>query len=80
MRELRHLHGRNWRGQPKVKRQLERMAMLIKYNPVFRSLGASDSFTQDIDVWFDIPDPTTAVWIGLKYSIPVTNVDPAANK
>ena len=81
MRELRHLHGRNWRGQPKVKRQLERMAMLVKYSPIIQSMGrASDTFIEEIDVWFDIPDPTTAVWVGLKYSIPVTDVNPAANK
>ena len=53
MREARALYGKNWRGQPHVKRKLER-------NRWSKSI---------IPVWFEVPDPTFASWCAVKLAV-----------
>ena len=55
MREARVLYGKNWRGQPHVKRKLE------------RSLWGKGP----IPVWFEVPDPTFASWCAVKLAVEV---------
>ncbi len=75
IRELKLLHGRNWRGQSKVKRRLEG-------NSLFKGWigGGSYYCNPSVCVWFDIPDPVTATWISVKLGILVHNTNPEANK
>ena len=53
MREARALYGKNWRGQPHVKRKLERNRWM----------------KQVIPVWFDVPDPSFASWCAVKLAV-----------
>ena len=52
MRELRKWFGKDWRGQPRVKRK-------ISYN----------WNKQKHVVWFDVPDPACASWLGIKLGV-----------
>lgn len=76
IRELKSLHGRNWRGQPKVKRRLDKLNMFSGWL-VAKSMYVCAT---NISVWFDVPDPATATWISIKLGIPVHNTDPDTNK
>ena len=53
MREARALYGRNWRGQPHVKRKLERNRWVKTQVPV----------------WFEVPDPSFASWCAVKLAV-----------
>ena len=53
MREARALYGRNWRGQPHVKRKLERN----RWNKT------------QVSVWFEVPDPSFASWCAVKLAV-----------
>jgi hypothetical protein len=53
MGEARQQFGRNWRGQPKVRRRIERQA----WHP------------QDQWIWFDVPDPAFATWVSVKLGV-----------
>ena len=55
MREARALYGKNWRGQPHVKRKLERNRWMKEQTPV----------------WFEVPDPTFASWCAVKLAVEV---------
>ena len=55
MREARALYGKNWRGQPHVKRKLERNRWT----------------KTKIAVWFEVPDPTFASWCAVKLAVEV---------
>lgn len=74
IRELKHLHGREWRGQPRVKRVLDNLTHYARW---FTIPGYTPPTMQ---VWFDIPDPATATWISVKLGIPVSVIGPTANK
>ena len=52
MRELRVWFGKDWRGQPRVKRKLEHNWAKEKQQ-----------------VWFEVPDPSCASWLGIKLGI-----------
>ena len=56
MAEARAQFGKNWRGQPKVKRKLES----------WRPAGSSP-----IKVWFEVPDPPFATWCAVKLGVVV---------
>ena len=56
MAEARAQFGKNWRGQPKVKRKLES----------WRPAGSSP-----IKVWFEVPDATFATWCAVKLGVSV---------
>ena len=56
MAEARRSYGKNWRGQPKVKRRLES----------WRPAGAAP-----IRVWFEVPDLTFATWCAVKLGVEV---------
>ena len=53
MREARALYGKNWRGQPHVKRKLERNRWI----------------KSQIPVWFEVPDPSFASWCAVKLAV-----------
>ena len=53
MREARALYGKNWRGQPHVKRKLERNRWM----------------KQVIPVWFEVPDLAFASWCAVKLAV-----------
>ena len=53
MAEARSQFGRSWRAQPKVKRKLERQLWM----------------PHDQWVWFEVPDPAFATWIGVKLGV-----------
>ena len=55
MAEARSQFGKNWRGQPKVKRKLES----------WRPAGSSP-----VRVWFEVPDPAFATWVAVKLGVP----------
>ena len=55
MKELRVWFGKEWRGQPRVKRKLSH-----NWNKTMHK------------VWFDVPDPTCASWLGIKLSVTAT--------
>ena len=59
MAEARAQFGKNWRGQPKVKRKLES----------WRPAGSSP-----IKVWFEVPDSTFATWCAVKLGVVVAGV------
>jgi hypothetical protein len=61
MAELRIAHGRNWRGQPKIKRRLE--------NSMWTAGGRW--------CWFEVPDLTIFSWIVIKHGVSVSTIDPA---
>jgi len=54
MSEARAQFGKNWRGQPKVKRKLES----------WRPAGSAP-----IKVWFEVPDQTFATWVAVKHAV-----------
>lgn len=55
MRELRTWFGKNWRGQPRVKRKI------------------THNWSKETHrVWFDVPDPTCATWLGIKLGVQAT--------
>jgi hypothetical protein len=53
MKEARILYGKNWRGQPHVKRKLERNKWQNRMVPV----------------WFEVPDPAFATWVAVKHAV-----------
>jgi hypothetical protein len=53
MKEARTLYGKNWRGQPHVKRRLERN----RWNHGL------------VPVWFEVPDPAFATWVAVKHAV-----------
>lgn len=55
MREARALFGKNWRGQPHVKRKLERNRWA----------------KQQVPVWFEVPDQSFASWCAVKLAVEV---------
>jgi len=55
MREARALYGKNWRGQPHVKRRLERNRWM----------------KEQVAVWFEVPDPAFASWCAVKLAVEV---------
>jgi len=56
MAEARSQFGKNWRGQPKVKRKLES----------WRPAGSPP-----VKVWFEVPDSTFSTWVAVKLGVPV---------
>ena len=56
MAEARAQYGKNWRGQPKVKRKLES----------WRPAGSAP-----IKVWFEVPDSAFATWCAVKLGVRV---------
>lgn len=60
MAELRAAHGRDWQGQPKIKRRLEHSLWI----PVGRWC------------WFEVPDTAIISWIAVKHGVSVSTVDP----
>lgn len=59
IREANALYGlHNWRGQPRVKRKLDR----IRWSQTKST------------VWFDVPDQTFASWISIKLAVRVVSV------
>lgn len=64
--ELRATFGRNWAGQAKVKKKLTR-------NVWHNQFWGREPNTHMI--WFDIPDPAIATWIGIKLGIDVVTDD-----
>ena len=61
MRDLRQEFGNNWKGRPRVLRQLkinEWSGWYMK-NPKL------------VKIWFDVPDLRIATWLSLKYGIAV---------
>lgn len=57
IRELNQVFGANkWKGQHHVKRRLEN----IIWNP-----------SQNVQVWFDVPDPAIATWLAVKLAVQV---------
>ena len=62
MKEATTLYGRNgWKGQPRVRRRLEKFVW---------ERNRPENY-----VWFEVPDPSFATWISVKYSVQV-RVDP----
>ncbi len=59
--EARRWFGHQWRGQSKVRRKLDRS---------HRSPWHGE---QDVTVWFDVPDPQFATWIGVKLALRIVN-------
>ena len=59
MAEARAQFGKNWRGQPKVKRKLES----------WRPAGSPP-----IKVWFEVPDSTFATWCAVKLGVVVAGI------
>jgi hypothetical protein len=58
MKEATSLYGRNgWKGQPRVRRRLEKFAW---------ERNRPENY-----VWFEVPDPSFATWISVKYSVQV---------
>lgn len=57
MNEARAQFGKNWRGQPRVKRKLS----------AWRPRNA-----EIVKVWFEVPDPTFATWCAVKLGVTVT--------
>jgi len=57
MRDARAQFGKNWQGQPHVRRRLERE----------RALGSNQSYT--LCVWFKVPDPRFGTWIAIKHAV-----------
>jgi hypothetical protein len=57
MREARSQFGSNWRSQPRIKRKL----LQNTWQPT------------DQCVWFEVPNPTFASWIGVKLGAVVKN-------
>lgn len=53
MKEARTLYGRSWRGQPHVKRKLERNRWNHNITPV----------------WFEVPDLSFASWCAVKLAV-----------
>jgi hypothetical protein len=52
MRELRTWFGKDWKGQPRVKRKITHNWSNKKHQ-----------------VWFDVPDPACASWLGIKLGV-----------
>lgn len=62
MKEATMLYGKDgWRSQPRVRRRLEKFAW--------------EKTRVENHVWFEVPDPSFATWISVKYSIQV-RIDP----
>lgn len=59
MKEARSCFGKNWRGQPKVKRKLERNRWTHNKQKV----------------WFDVPDANFATWVAVKHAVTVCKID-----
>ena len=59
MAEARAQFGKNWRGQPKVKRKLES----------WRPAGSPP-----VKVWFEVPDSTFATWCAVKLGVVVAEI------
>ena len=59
MAEARAQFGKNWRGQPKVKRRLES----------WRPAGSPP-----LKVWFEVPDSTFATWCAVKLGVVVAGI------
>lgn len=59
MAEARNQYGKNWRGQPKVKRKLS----------AWRPAGSPP-----LKVWFEVPDSTFATWCAVKLGVVVAGV------
>ena len=58
IKEATALYGRNgWKGQPRVKRRLEKFAW--------------ERNRPENHVWFEVPDPSFATWISVTYSVQV---------
>ena len=57
MREARQTFGRDWRGQARVKRKLER----IRYDH------------RPVPVWFEVPDEAFATWCAVKLAVEVVS-------
>ena len=68
MAELRTAHGRNWRGQPKVKRRLENSEFSNLENSLWAIAGRW--------CWFEVPDTAIFSWIAVKHGVSVSTVDP----
>jgi hypothetical protein len=58
MREARIQFGNNWRSQPRIKKKLLRQ----RWQPTNQT------------VWFEVPNPAFASWIGVKLGV-VSRVD-----
>lgn len=56
MAEARAQFGKNWRGQPKVKRKLAS----------WRPAGSAPT-----RVWFEVPDPSFSTWCAVKLGVAV---------
>ncbi len=55
MKEARTLFGKNWKGQPHVKRRLDRSKWMQKTERV----------------WFDVPDERFGTWVAIKHAVRV---------
>ena len=58
MREARALYGKDWRGQPRVKRRLERFRWEKR----------------KVDIWFEVPEISFATWCAVKLAVEVVSV------
>lgn len=58
IRECREWFGKNWKGQPKVRRKLG-------------NILNGRAGTSHLMVWFEVPDSRFATWVSVKYSIQV---------
>jgi hypothetical protein len=58
IRECREWFGKNWKGQPKVRRKL---------GHIVSGRGGAPF----LNVWFEVPDNRFATWVSVKYSIQV---------
>jgi len=57
MNEARVQFGKNWKGQPKVKRKFE----------AWRPANA-----KSVKVWFEVPDPSFSSWCAIKLGVIAT--------
>ena len=61
MAECRRCFGRQWRGQPRVRRKFRYRPLAITAPP-------------PVQVWFEVPDPEFMTWIGIKTGCAVSPV------
>ena len=62
-REARRMFGHHWRGQSKVRRKLD----------LYGAGRFVTNTTTDHVIWFDVPDPQFATWIGVKLALRIVN-------
>lgn len=62
MNECRKWFNTNWRSQPRTLRKIKQLNYIV-------------GGPKELPVWFEVPDPRWATWIGTKFALRVASED-----